>query len=338
MCSVRDRADRAHANFSSARAELLCAVAEVLSTKAWHGDGAGDPASWLAARWQMAARTARELVRDAEALAARPALRSALAAGALSVDQSKALTVLCGEGTDDDELWLESLPFWSYSELEREARKQTARELERKDGGTYLRMAHTRDERFLRGEFRLHPEDGAVLMIAVDARVPSGTRLRDYDAAAADALVELAKGSSGNTAAQRPVVLVDDGVGELSSGGLVGAETAERVACDASIQTGYTTRASVPSATRRKVESRDGGRCTFPGCEHDVFLDCHHIVHRANGGSNDASNLQLVCWKHHALIHEHGWSLEGEAGHRCTWMRPDGTPFEPRVRIVEDTS
>jgi hypothetical protein len=196
-------------------------------------------------------------------------------------------------------------------------------------------MQHTTDERFLKGEFQLHPEDGAVLISAIDARVPSETALRDYEAASAMALVALAKGRSGSIV-ERPVVLVDDGVGELRSGGLVGPQTAERLACDATIQTPLGTRTAVPAATRRKVETRDGGTCTFPGCDHDEFLDCHHIVHRANGGSNDAANLQLVCWKHHALIHEGRWSLRGEAGHRCTWVRPDGTPFDPRVDF--DTS
>ncbi len=308
-------------------------MAEVLATDAWQGDGAGDPASWFAGRWQISGRTARELVREAEAMKARPALLTALSSGSISVDQSKALAVV--SDASSDEAWLESLPFSSYSELEREARRQTARELERKDGGIYLRMEHTRDERFLKGEFQLHPEDGAVVMAALDARIPTGTALRDYDRACAVALVELAKGGGGS-AVERPVVLVENGVGELSSGGLVGAETAERLACDAAIQTGSSTRPAVPAATRRKVQARDGGTCTFPGCEHDVFVDCHHVVHRADGGSNDASNLQLVCWKHHALIHEYGWSLRGPAGHRCTWVRPDGTPFEPRVDF--DTS
>jgi hypothetical protein len=337
MCSRRDRLDRAHASFSSARAELLAAVFELIEAKAWHGDGASDPASWLSARLQISGRSARELVREAEAMTKRPALAAALASGSISTDQSKALTVLCREGTDDDALWLESLPFWSLSELEREARKQTARDLERKDGGTYLRMQHTADERFLKGEFQLYPEDGAVLIAAIDARVASGTPLRDYDAASAVALVDLAKGGAGSQA-QRPVVLAEDGVGALSSGGFVGAETVERLSCDAAIQAAGVTRAAIPAATRRKVEARDGGRCTFPGCEHDVFLDCHHIVHRAKGGSNDASNLQLLCWKHHALIHEGGWSLRGEAGRRCTWVRPDGTLFQSRIRIDEDTS
>jgi hypothetical protein len=49
------------------------------------------------------------------------------------------------------------------------------------------------------------------------------------------------------------------------------------------------------------------------------------------------TNLQLVCWTHHTLLHEGGWSLEGEAGPKVTWVRPDGTPFEPRVRVTLDT-
>ena len=327
MCSdVRRSFDRAHAAFSSARAELLAATAELLAANAWQGDGATDPASWIAARSQMSVRTARELVREAEALKDRPTLHGALAAGAISVDQCKALVTL-GDASSDDAA-LESLPFWSYSELEREARKQKARELEQKDGGTYLRMTHTPDERFLRGDFQLMPKDGAALIAAIDALIPDGTPLRDFDRASAVALVELAKGASG--ASERPIVLVDGDVAELSSGGVVGPATAELLACDASIQSDGKTIATIPGSTRRKVEARDGGRCTFPGCGKDVFLECHHIVHRARGGSNDASNLQLVCWLHHALIHEGGWSIRGPAGHGCTWVRPDGTPFDPR--------
>lgn len=78
MSDIKSRADQAHARYSSARADLLEAVAEIASEETWHGDGARDLATWLAARWQIARRTARELVRDAEALRSRPALAQAL--------------------------------------------------------------------------------------------------------------------------------------------------------------------------------------------------------------------------------------------------------------------
>jgi hypothetical protein len=330
MCSLRQRADEAHARFSSARAELVWAVAELVATNAWAGDGAFDPASWLCGRWQISMRSARELVRDAEALGNRPVLVSALADASVSIDQCRALAVL-GDASSDDHA-LENLPFWSYAELEREARKETARTLERKDGGTYLRMRPTRDERFLRGEFQVEASDGATLIAALDARIPANTLPRDLDQASAVALIELAAGSA-PVREVRPVVLVAGDVAELSSGAVVGAEPARRLACDASVHG-----KPVPASTRRAVEARDGYRCTFPGCGRDVYLQCHHIVHRIDGGSNEISNLQLVCWQHHKLIHEGGWSIAGEAGPRCTWVQPDGSPFEPRIRVSEDTS
>src|SRR5436309_10491238 len=161
MCSILAEADRAVAHWAAARAAAVRAVADVARTGIWEADGAGDLAAWACARWQLSRATATELVRDAETLAARPPLLDALASGQISVDQCRALSVLCEEGSDDAELWLEALPFWSFHELEREARKKKARELEARDGGTYLRMRHTRDERFMRGEFQLHPGDGA---------------------------------------------------------------------------------------------------------------------------------------------------------------------------------
>src|SRR5690349_16626561 len=130
MCSMH-AADQAHARFSSARADLLRAVAELLTSDEWKGDGAASLAGRLAARWQISGRTARELVRDAEAL--RPELGDALAAGGISIDQFKALTVVSDEANDGS--WLELLPFWSMPELEREARKTIARELEKTDDG-----------------------------------------------------------------------------------------------------------------------------------------------------------------------------------------------------------
>jgi hypothetical protein len=352
MSSIREAADRAHAACCAARAQLLEAVAELASSEAWRGDGAGNLAAWLSARWQVSLRTAAELVREAQAMDSRPALREALASGAVSLDQARALQVLCDQGTDDEVAWLESLPFWSIGELEREARKKKAAELERRDGGVWFRMSHTPDERYVRGDFQLHPEDGALLLAAVDARVPHGTPLREWDRASARALVELAKGSE----APRPTLMVTvdaaalDGSGAAAAGpGFVGAETARRLACDASVQllyreedgriTGIGRRSPTVAAwMRRAVVVRDGEVCSFPGCGRTRYLECHHIVPVSKGGETVLDNLVLVCWEHHSLVHEGGWSLRGPGGPGLGWLRPGGEPFEPRVRVVLDTS
>lgn len=92
-------------------------------------------------------------------------------------------------------------------------------------------------------------------------------------------------------------------------------EDARRLACDAGItrmvtsgpsqvlDVGRTTR-SIPSATRRAVEHRDGG-CAWTGCDaHISWCDVHHIVHWAHGGRTDVDNLMLVCRRHHSALHE----------------------------------
>lgn len=347
MCSSKNEADRAHAEYSAARGRLLRAVADLIETEAWRGDGAGNLPAWLSARWQVSSATARELVREADALRRRPALAASFESGAISSDQCKALTVLSDEGTDA-ESWLEGLEFWSLPELQREARKKTARELERHDDGIYLRMEHTADERYMRGMFQLHPEDGAAVLKAVESRIPSGTALRDWDKAAAGALVEVCTGGASDTT----VVLSmapGDVTASLDSGGLVGKEAACRLSCDARRQRvtndedgcvigiGRTSRV-VPPWLRRVIETRDRGMCTFPGCGQNRYLECHHIVPWSKGGATDATNLLTTCWKHHKLLHEGGWSVGGVPGPNIGWLRPDGSPFEPRVRVTLDTS
>jgi len=331
MCSVLAVADQAHAHESAAHGETVRAVAALMDTDEWKGHGARDLASFLAARWQKSRREAGALVREAVALAERPEVLDALCAGEISVDQGKALAVL-----DNPEVWLENLAFVSITELEREARKTIARELERRDDGVYLRTFHTKDERYLRGEFQLHPEDGAAVINAIDALVPSGVKLRDYDHAAARALVALARGER----CEPPTVVVSveatDDVASLTSGGFVSPETAARLACDSRMQVGERTSRTIPQNLRRAVEVRDHGACVFPECGMTAYLEVHHIVPVAQNGPTVLSNLVLLCWNHHKLVHEHRWSLVGEAGPHIRWVRPDGTIFEPRVRV--DTS
>ena len=108
--------------------------------------------------------------------------------------------------------------------------------------------------------------------------VPANTVLARSRSASAVALVELAIGL-GPRGQQRPIVLLAGDVAELSTGGVVGAETARRLACDATVNG-----KPIPARRDEQVEARDGYRCTFPGCGKDVFLQCHHIVHRIDGG------------------------------------------------------
>jgi len=53
----------------------------------------------------------------------------------------------------------------------------------------------------------------------------------------------------------------------------------------------------------RFVWRRDGGRCQTPGCRSSVGLELHHVIHRADGGRHDPTNLRLQCSACHLALH-----------------------------------
>ena len=195
---------------------------------------------------------------------------------------------------------------------------------------------------------------------------PTARRVTNADALVAIAESSLASASRERVAGERYQVIVHTDSSTLSSGGSLGtppesgatpdpdsaqledgpalaAETARRLACDASIVSmddpastwaaGRKIRA-VPSATRRALRARDGG-CRFPGCESRRFVDAHHIQHWAHGGETKLDNLVQLCGHHHRLVHEGGFVVEPVTGGRVRFRRPDGTvvrvvPHRPR--------
>ncbi len=91
--------------------------------------------------------------------------------------------------------------------------------------------------------------------------------------------------------------------------GLEPLSTADAVSisCDAIVQqSGRRNRATIPSSVRLDVLHRDRHRCQAPGCRHTRFLEIHHLVSRAAGGSNRPANLITLCSQCHRMAHLHG--------------------------------
>jgi hypothetical protein len=66
---------------------------------------------------------------------------------------------------------------------------------------------------------------------------------------------------------------------------------------------------------RRAVLARDGG-CVFPGCDaHPGWVDLHHVIRAADGGTSDLDNLAALCRHHHGVVHRHGWHMR-HVGHQ----------------------
>ena len=127
--------------------------------------------------------------------------------------------------------------------------------------------------------------------------------------------------------------------GELEHDGQrLAGHVLRRIACDAALQAVVTGEQSSPldvgrrrrvvsSRQRRALVARDGG-CVFPGCDQRRWVDAHHIVHWADGGPTDLSNLVLLCRFHHGAMHERGFSVTVVDG-RVTVRDPSGDELEP---------
>jgi hypothetical protein len=117
-------------------------------------------------------------------------------------------------------------------------------------------------------------------------------------------------------------------------GGDSAATRLERALCDAvcigDLEDEHPGRAqwSIPAPTRRAVAIRDRFCCTYPGCTSKRFLEAHHIVPRALGGTNAASGLTLLCDSHHKDLHDQVIRISGRA--------PGELVFERLARRTND--
>jgi len=97
-------------------------------------------------------------------------------------------------------------------------------------------------------------------------------------------------------------------------------------------------KADIPPATRRLVLHRDGGRCTYPGCRSQRFLDLHHIVHREHGGRHEPSNLTTQCGAHHHQAHAGVFTISGQAPDALVFLHRDSLAGPRAVDDVEPPS
>jgi 5-methylcytosine-specific restriction endonuclease McrA len=59
----------------------------------------------------------------------------------------------------------------------------------------------------------------------------------------------------------------------------------------------------IPATSLHAVRRRDLGRCQSPGCQRTRWIEIHHRVPRAQGGSHDPDNLVTLCGYHHRQHH-----------------------------------
>jgi hypothetical protein len=363
-----DRITELAGHLNAANARWLALIAEFDRRRAWAEWGVKSCAHWLNWKCGLALGAAREKLRTAHALVGLPQIANAMAEGRLSFSKVRALTRVAEPSNEDYFLDVALNGTASHVEkLVRSYRRATeAQELPREAAqqrNQSLWWFHDPDGSLsIKG--RLPAEVGALFIKALQAAedaVPSKnvsaetfsdtcltTGARRVEALSRMAESFLANGPAEHAGGDRQQIVVHidaqtlkhDHAGrcELEHGPAMAAETARRLACDASLiaiienekgeplNVGRKTR-TIPPAIRRALNSRDIG-CRFPGCTFTRYVDGHHIKHWAQGGETKLSNLVTLCRFHHRQVHEGRVIVAGLDDGAFRFTRPDGRSFD----------
>jgi hypothetical protein len=319
-------------------------------------------ASWIARTCGMSISSASDRVRVGEQLESLPMVAAALGSGEISYQAASALCHLHErlgehrEGFDEEEM-VGYAREYSVSELRKLCR--LAWHVANPDGffneaeadftRRYFHINQLPDGMFA-VDGVLDPVGGAAFKTAVDVLAkPKGSedertaRQRRADAVGELAMHAMEQGTLPRRHAVKPhinLTMTLEGLkGELGVPPAdldlslpISTRTAERIACDCTmsrvlladsmvIDVGRATR-TVSAPTMRALRVRDKG-CRFPGCDRQVnWSNPHHLIYWSRGGPSKLSNLVLLCYFHHRLVHEGGWQVI-KVGREFKFLPPD---------------
>ena len=366
-----DQITRLAGHINAANAEALGLIAEFDRRRGWAEWGVKSMTHWLNWKCGINLGVAREKVRVAHALGKLPNISAVMAEGRLSYSKVRALTRVADEGNESQLLNIALCGTASHvEEVVRgyrralDAAELTREAVQHRDQNLWW---HTAPDGSLEIRGRLPAEIGALFVRALQAAVDGlpipenvsaetfsesedlhRSRKHRVEALAVMAESFLATGSKDLSGADRHQIVVHvdaetfqhrcAGLCELEQGPSIAAETARRLACDASVvrivengtgeslDVGRKTR-TIPPAIRRALNSRDKG-CRFPGCCFKRYVDGHHVKHWADGGETKLGNLVTLCRFHHRLVHEGQVDVQVLDDGAFRFVRLDGRSFD----------
>jgi hypothetical protein len=187
----------------------------------------------------------------------------------------------------------------------------------------------------------LDVEEAAAAERAISELAKTGGHCR------ADAFMRLLTGDAEPAPSGKPLIQVvvaastllglDDQPAEIPGFGVIPADTARRIAADATWQRILTDPESgaildagrkyrPPKALADYVRTRDRV-CVFPPCRKAAdTCDLDHRQPHSQGGPTNADNLQPLCPKHHEMKHDHGWTVTREDD-TTVWTSPTGHTY-----------
>ena len=345
---------------ASLAGRIALLAAELDRREGWRAEGATSLDRWLAERCNVSAATARSWAHVGARLFDLPQLADGLCAGAISFDQARA--VVDAATPESEHAFVAQASECSVRQLTELAKSAARRSVPTPAREHEKRAVHFNDACHTLTA-QLPAESYAEVRAGLEAtarQIPSDGETR-WDQRVADALVVLVR--SGGRPARRPTrprsddppsadtstspyivvahvplaTLVDedcDLAGELEHHGLIDAEVARRLACDATVvvaldddvgHTMYEGRARRdPTPTQRRELWRRDRHCRFPGCTNATFVHPHHIAPWKPDGRTDLCNLALLCEHHHHRLHSKEWTMTGNANEELSFVGPTG--------------
>jgi hypothetical protein len=310
-------------------------------------------AQWLAVRHRISQWKARRWIAAAHALETLPDLSRASSSGELRIDKVVELARFATFQSEAGLIaWARFVSCWAVRRRADLTVRRSLEDAQQAERGRFLSWWYLDEGRRFGLEGELPAAQGALVARALQ-RVADGIPVMPgeeggsafADARRADALVAVCSARVASDAdperamvvvhAQLADLVADDGGAEVEGGAAIHAETARRLACNARVQTVIEDESGEPirmgritrepsAAMMRQLRYRDV-ECRFPGCGARRFTQAHHIVWWGDGGRTDLDNLLLVCFFHHKLVHEHGWTVQRDADGPIRWLRPDGS-------------
>ncbi len=360
-CTMPERSEAIEqlgALLCAVQAELLDVITAADLEQDWAADGATCTEAQLMYLLRIGHRTAKEWRRVGAALQELPALREAFASGRLSWEQVAPATVFATPATDAELSHdLAGNTAHQVEAMATDHRVRTRRDAQRTQAKTAFRWREDADNDGFRYSGFLPAAEGARLNEAIereahrlgkdadsDTWAPFPERCGQALGALADQQVADDLDPQGALVVVHAEADVIDGrvdgnghIGDLS----VPHDSVLRLLCDGRVEfsidtpDGRTvgiarTTQAVPRWLRRKIAQRDGC-CRFPGCERPI-RHRHHIRWWSKGGPTNAHNLIGLCWWHHHLVHEGGWTIDGDPDVEVTFTSPFGRVLRSKPR------
>jgi Domain of unknown function DUF222. len=342
---------------------LLATVRSVDKAELHRLEGCRTTTEYLAAVLGTSCYRTNKMVASARALENLPRIAAALANGSLHLDKVVELSRFATPETEERLIrWAKKTTVGRSSNraAERDKEIEDATQLRR---DRYFKGWLSFDKDSYHFEAVVPPEHGALVEEAINALAKE---LPDHpehsldgsvqmDQRRADAFVTLVTGTANGEAPHTMVLhapleaLEGDDRRFTFGSALLDPATVHRLSCDARLSVvleskegnalgiGDTSRL-VPHWLRRQVLYRDGGCCTFPGCEMKAYLVPHHIRWVARKGTTDLYNLIAVCGFHHDLVHEYGWNVMLDEHDRPVWFKPGGMRYEAGLPLPDPTT